>query len=125
MSNVPHYSMHGPGEQDFIFIVHGNDDKQLRFAPEQCRTQSVTIPRKVVGIAGCCSVAHMSELGISSGQKTCEFAGNRVVEYQMALGKLYFSFCHGIETTRLRLIGSRSIVPRILVFFEFIIVLLI
>ena len=66
MSNVPHDAVHCSSKVDFIFVVHGDANKELCFSccAPNVLAQLVSSTNEVIRITSHGRVSHMRELGI-------------------------------------------------------------
>lgn len=60
--NVLDNCVHRPDEEDFVFVVHGQDDEKLRLAPIEIRTEGISLAHKLIRVACGRGVAHLGEL---------------------------------------------------------------
>jgi hypothetical protein len=62
VGNVLDNCVHRPDEEDFVFVVHGQDDEKLRLAPVEIWSKGIPLAHKLIRITRSRSVAHFGEL---------------------------------------------------------------
>ena len=88
MRNVLDHTVHRPAEQLLVFVVHGQDDEQLRAARRVVVHLTESEPRvlEVVRIACGCGVSHMGEFALGTVRTHVEqLLRDGVVEYKVAM----------------------------------------
>ena len=60
--NILDNCVHRPHEEDFVFIVHGQDDEELGLAPIEIRSEGILLAHKLIGVTCGGSVAHLGKL---------------------------------------------------------------
>lgn len=54
--------VHCPNKEDFVFVVHCQDNEELCFAPIEIRSEGILVAHKLIGVTCGCGVAHLGEL---------------------------------------------------------------
>ena len=60
--NVLDNCVHRPDEENFVFIVHGQDDEELGLPPIEIRPEGILLAHKFIGVTCGGSVAHLRKL---------------------------------------------------------------
>ena len=55
-------SIHCPNEEDFVFVVHCQDNEELRSASIEIRPEGILLAHKLIGVTCGRGVAHLGEL---------------------------------------------------------------
>ena len=98
MGDILDNSMHSTTEQFFVFVIHGHHDEEfctsrrVVLALPKCETGTL----KIVGIAGCCRVAHVSEFAlVAEGTHLKQFFGNLIVKDKIAVEESVVELVYG------------------------------
>jgi len=62
IGNILDNCVHRPDEEDFVFVIHGQDDEEFRLAAIEIRSQGILLAHKLIGVTCSRSVAHLGEL---------------------------------------------------------------
>lgn len=79
--------IHGPDEQNLVFVVHGHDNEKLGLASHEIRSESVPRGLEVIRVASGCRVAHLGELLNVLLANGDDMGRNWYIEHQVALGE--------------------------------------
>lgn len=93
MSNVAHDAVHSPREVDFVFIVHGHTDEQLRFShrPTNVLSQLVPVQDEIIRVASHSCISHVRELAlITTWKEAVQNSRDLALEDQLTIDKSDF-----------------------------------
>jgi len=77
--------VHGSTEQDLVFVVHSHDNEQFCVSAIEVRSEAVLGTHKIVGVAGCSSVAHLRHFFDVVHALWNDMGGDLDVEHKVAV----------------------------------------
>ena len=95
VADIPHDTVHSTGETDFVFVVHGDTNKQLSLASGSTNLLAKLIsPFAVVVRIGCDSgISHVREFAlVTARQEAVKNGGNFALQDKLAVDQLNFLF---------------------------------
>lgn len=97
VGDVPHHTVHRPGEAVFVFVVHRDANKQLRFSP--CRIdilpQQIPPLHEIIRITRNRGIPHMRKLLlISPRQERMQNTRYLTIQNQLSVNQLHLFPCH-------------------------------
>ena len=115
MTDILHDAVHGTGEPNLIFVIHGHANKQLRLAhcTPNLLTKLVSPLGEIVRVTGHGRVSHMRELPVvAPGQEAVQDGGDLALQDQFTVDQLHFFLGHlGVpDAATALLLGGRTVV---------------
>lgn len=96
MRDIAHYTVHCPCEVDFVLVVHGDANEELRLAGiVQVLSQLIASFYKVVRITGDSGIPHVGELDIiAPWEKAVQDGRDLALQNELAVDERHLTLRH-------------------------------